>query len=87
MEEVGEFVDESPFLKARVIQDQGDRFVQGQRAQAPQQLTHTLGIDIGFVGDGNQFMGDRVQRPQDLESLSTRFGRQEQPGKGPEKPQ
>lgn len=46
-----------------------------------------MGIDIGIVDYGNQFMGGGLQSPQDIEPFPTRFSRQEETNKGPDKPQ
>ena len=56
-------------LIAGVVQNDGDRNRQGQLRQLAQQLTDAGAMDVGLGGDGDQFVGDGVERPQHAEPV------------------
>jgi len=49
-------------------------------------LANTFGIDITFIGDGDDFQGDRIQCPQDIKAFPSSRRFDEQAGKAPEIP-
>jgi len=48
-------------LIAGIVQHHGDRHAQGERGQAMEELADTLGVDVGGVGDRDDFMGQGVE--------------------------
>jgi hypothetical protein len=55
-----------------------------QISDFPEQGTHTLGINRGIVGNGQQFMGDRIEGSQDIKTFSPRWSFDEQATHRPE---
>ena len=48
-------------------------------------LTATLGVDVGFMGDGDQLMGDGIEGTEDIEALPPGTGFAKQAFKAPQK--
>lgn len=71
------------FLVARVVQHQSNGHTQVQRRQLIQERAEALGVDVGVIGNRDEFMGDGVQGPQDVEALPPRWGLDEHAGEAP----
>jgi hypothetical protein len=65
-------LDNFAFLIACVIQKQRDGFLGMLRRQFPKQVANTECVNIGIVGDRDYLMGDGIERPKYIKSLSTR---------------
>ena len=74
-------------LIASIIQDHRDGDAEVERGKLPQEGTDLGRGNVGVVGDGPEFMGDRVECPQDVEPLPPGGGPQEDARHGPEEPQ
>jgi len=74
-------------LVAGIVQDDGERDPEIEGGQVPQERTDLRRRNVGVVRDGKEFMGDRVERAQDIETLPPRGGPQEDARHGPEEPQ
>ena len=61
-------------MVACVIQHQGDRDCEVERFDAIEQGADTGGIDIAGIGDRDNFLGDSVDRPEDVEALPAAGG-------------
>jgi len=58
-----------------------------ERGYLSQERTDLGGSKVGVGGHREEFLGERVERPQDGEALPARGGAHEQPGDRPEEPQ
>ena len=74
-------------LVAGIVQDHGQGNAEVERGELPQEGTDFRGGNVGVVGDGHEFMSDRIERAQHVEALTPGGGAQENPRHGPEEPQ
>ena len=71
MERCGIFCHESAFLIASIVQDQGDGFTREAGCQRGEQQAHACGIDVSFVGDGEDLFGHGIHRCEHIEALAS----------------
>jgi hypothetical protein len=74
-------------LRASLGEHHRQRNPELARGYLSQERTDLGGSNGGVVGNSEEFLGDRVERPQDVEALPARWGAHEQPGDRPEEPQ
>ena len=67
-------------LIAGIIQNHSQRDAEVERGELPQEGTDFRGSNVGVVGDGDEFMGDGVERAQDIEALPPGWGAEEDAG-------
>ncbi len=63
-------LDELAFLVTGIIQHQRDRPMPNRLGKFQQELANALRIDVTVIGDGQHFLGHRIQCPQYFETLA-----------------
>jgi hypothetical protein len=71
-------------LVAGIVQDRRQRQPDVPRRELAKQLAHRLGVDDRLVADGRQLVSDRVEGPEDVESLAARRASHRQPDEAPQ---
>ena len=63
--------NESTALIPGIIQKKSDGYTKFKLIQLVEQSANTLGRDVGIVRDGDQFMGNRIESAENIETLSS----------------
>lgn len=70
--------DDLTSLITRVVKDDGDGDGKASAGDAVKQIANAVGVNVGIVGDQDEFMRDGVKSPQHIEALTPRGRAQEQ---------
>lgn len=71
MEAFGKFKNDLALLIACVIKYERNRHSHTTFRYLIKKFANTLRVDIGFIADRDQFMSNRVQCPENIETFSS----------------
>ena len=64
-----QILDDLGSLIAGIIQNQGDRRLEIETGDFPEQIADALTVDVGVIDDGDQFVSHGIQSSEDVETL------------------